>query len=450
MKHIAVIGAGMRGITGAILLRKAGYDVTLIEAAELPGGILLSKEWEGLYVDKGCHILDFSHEGSAQLYKEILTDKLHPVERRYRSINRGIASIDIAVPDMSRFPEYEQAAAIDSLLGRDIGTERSPTLKTFFNERYGNIAGDYIAECTRKMTGVDPHTLAPEAFALTPLMSRIRIGSDKKMRILKKNRELSDILAASNVSDVNELSSNNSMPFHRNYYPSERGMRGFCEAAAEYLRKIGISTNLSEVINAIRPYGHGLEISTQSEKVFRADMCYWSIPPAIFLNLIGQSNPTANFVTPWSMLIYAFKTDPAAISDILYSHDYSNQNLCFRGSTPGKYGRQTDLAGQTYVCAEVPAQTKSVPWRSAEENTDRVWSELKNMAIVDKSASYSGHRVEKLPVVLMLPKNGWYSADKALNSLLASYSPNIRFGNNSLLGKSAIVESVSRDLEDLI
>src|SRR5262245_29469901 len=42
-KHVAVVGAGIAGLTAAYELQKAGFRVTVIEAKDIPGGRMAEK-----------------------------------------------------------------------------------------------------------------------------------------------------------------------------------------------------------------------------------------------------------------------------------------------------------------------------------------------------------------------------------------------------------------------
>ncbi|MCI0605446.1 NAD(P)/FAD-dependent oxidoreductase [bacterium] len=56
-RHIIVIGAGMGGLTAALRLRSAGYDVTILEARNSAGGLASGHQKGGLTFDSGPYIL---------------------------------------------------------------------------------------------------------------------------------------------------------------------------------------------------------------------------------------------------------------------------------------------------------------------------------------------------------------------------------------------------------
>jgi phytoene dehydrogenase-like protein len=56
-RHVAIIGAGMGGLTAALRLARAGFAVTVVEARSGPGGLASGFEQEGLTFDGGPYVL---------------------------------------------------------------------------------------------------------------------------------------------------------------------------------------------------------------------------------------------------------------------------------------------------------------------------------------------------------------------------------------------------------
>src|ERR1044072_8967386 len=57
MTHIAIIGAGLGGISAAVRLAAAGHRITLIEKNALPGGKMNLVEAEGFRFDTGPSLI---------------------------------------------------------------------------------------------------------------------------------------------------------------------------------------------------------------------------------------------------------------------------------------------------------------------------------------------------------------------------------------------------------
>jgi len=451
MTNCLVVGAGMRGIVAAVMLRKAGHDVILLDGGDLPGGILCSKEWDGLYLDKGCHLLDFADAKSGRLFQEILGDAIHPVERRYASINRGLKSDGIAVPDMSLFPVKERTRAVHEIRAQARETEtQCNTLGEKLVRHFGETAGNYVSNCVRRISMHDPGELAPEAFETLRLVHRVRLGPDNEMEDLKSDPVLNERLAVASQTDPLRFYRHETPFTHRNYYPSRKGMHGFCEVVADYLRTVGVELRLTSRLNELLVCSSKVKAIVETGDKIEADLCYWSLPTSLFLRTIGVDDPLASYSRPVSMLLYYFRLRPEFVSDYTYIHDFTPERLCFRASAPGVYGRQTDRDGNTYVCAEIPVRAGTELWHTPEKETERIWEEMKDMDMVHRNGCFTAFRVEKLPVAFVLAGRGWGSAKSVHDSALATYKGSVLFGNSDTFGKTAIINAVESDLAELI
>ena len=58
MKHIAIIGAGITGITLASGLKKSGHKVKVFESQNRTGGVVQSKKINGFLLDFGANTLN--------------------------------------------------------------------------------------------------------------------------------------------------------------------------------------------------------------------------------------------------------------------------------------------------------------------------------------------------------------------------------------------------------
>ena len=73
MKKVAIIGAGISGLTAGIYLQKAGIPSEIYEKNQIPGGQCTGWKREGYFIDNCIHWLTGTREGSGlhELWKEV-------------------------------------------------------------------------------------------------------------------------------------------------------------------------------------------------------------------------------------------------------------------------------------------------------------------------------------------------------------------------------------------
>ena len=85
MKKIVVIGAGISGLSAGIYAARSGFDVTILEQHNIPGGLSTSWSRKGYYFEGGMHWLTGSKPGLPmnKIWKEVgaLQDN-NPIENR--------------------------------------------------------------------------------------------------------------------------------------------------------------------------------------------------------------------------------------------------------------------------------------------------------------------------------------------------------------------------------
>jgi len=92
-RSVVILGAGLAGLAAGYELRRAGHEVTLVEAQERPGGRVLTLRGfgEGLYADAGAARISDGHEltlGYARAFGLRLVP-FYPETGRFARVRRG-------------------------------------------------------------------------------------------------------------------------------------------------------------------------------------------------------------------------------------------------------------------------------------------------------------------------------------------------------------------------
>lgn len=447
----------MRGIVAAGILGRRGLKTTLVERHHALGGVMCSEPWGDLYIDKGCHLLDMGHTGSAELYTDILGQAMHPVERSYASWLGNARSDDMAVPDFSAGPPDLLASALDDIRTHvsaapslDTTDMNGATLTQAFAARFGRQVGNIMAQCAKKMTAIEPDELDATALATLPLLARCRLGSDDDMMRLKRSDSALDARLAVSSAYLTRVATDGAAALAvRNRYPSQRGMRGLCDAALRWLaEECGVDVLTRTVVEDLRVHDDGIEATLSGSRTINARHLYWAQAGARFLTAVGDEDPARGTSRPVSMALYAFKVKPSDVLDITYIHDFRPETVAFRHSSAGIYGRQYDADGLTYVCVEVPCTREQPAWTDPEPMSHVLWSEAQAVGLIKRNARFEDFQVERAPVTIVLPAVGSGPSLSQRDEALAHYENRVLFSDRAAFGKAAIVDAVTEDLDN--
>ena len=61
-KRVIIVGAGISGLTAGIYARRSGFDVTILESHNIPGGLSTAWKRKGYLFEGGMHWLTGSSE----------------------------------------------------------------------------------------------------------------------------------------------------------------------------------------------------------------------------------------------------------------------------------------------------------------------------------------------------------------------------------------------------
>ena len=152
MKPIAILGAGLAGLTAAAELRRRGLPVIVFEAGKSVGGMAASfKDAEGFCYDVGAHFV------SNRLAEALGTQGICRTVRRYGEAVLVGGRMRSHPFGLMAQPRFACDAVRAKLRSRPVGTAAE-----WFRARYGEALADAVAiPLAQAWCGAPAHTLSP-------------------------------------------------------------------------------------------------------------------------------------------------------------------------------------------------------------------------------------------------------------------------------------------------
>ena len=160
MIDVAVIGGGISGLSAAYELQRRGLQVRVLEAAERPGGVILTERFDGWVIDAGPDSILVQKPAGVSLCRElgiagrlVSTQKprtayvmrdgtLHPI------VEGSFLGFPVGVAALARSSLFTLGGklrmACEMLVPRGSGDDES--IATFVRRRFGEEAAEYLAD----------------------------------------------------------------------------------------------------------------------------------------------------------------------------------------------------------------------------------------------------------------------------------------------------------------
>lgn len=446
MKPWIVVGGGFQGIIAAALLLRRGKHVILLERAPFLGAVLSSHEQDGLFLDNGCHLFSNEDAETTDLCMEILQERVHVIDVRYASVTEGHRAEELAVADFSHLASLERARIILEV-AKAPGVTDQDNFSAVLNARYGATLAERLQAAVRKMTLREPENLAANTINKTPF-GRVSLTGQSFGNLLKTFGAFDTALAVPSQRDPMRFYPDAARKrSFRNFYPAEKGTKGFCLAAEKYLRAAGADIRLGRTIAALSESKGQITARTDDDQTIEAAGLVWALDPGQLAKTLWGADPLQQYAARVPMALYFFIVPAETDAGYTYIHDFSPSTRAFRVSSPGFYGQQKNAAGLSYLCAEVPVEMDSEIWQAPEKIQDEVWRQMIDlkMTTLDRPSSVI---VRKTPMSYPLNTPGYAAEHAGVTAKIGREYSRIALADPNIFGKVSIVRSLSARIEE--
>ena len=260
MERVAILGAGISGLSSAALLKEKGYKVQLFEASDQIGGLARSFQWHGFHCDIAPHRLFTRDKEAKERLLELVPMNRHQRRSRIFIADRIVRDPVNPVELMWRLPPRVSSRLVWGYLFKPKLPEDS--FENLALNKFGRGLYEFFFKpYTTKMFGVPPAEISVD-------------WGRQKLRV-------------SGLRDV--IRRNTKIFFREFHYPKQGGYGAICQALGDkvanetYLNSkvIGLETGEGRV-RAVRCERDG------KEERFECDRLISTLPATVLGRMLGH------------------------------------------------------------------------------------------------------------------------------------------------------------------
>ncbi len=383
--HVVVLGAGVCGLYAARTLAGRGARVTVLEKAEIVGGLAGGRERNGNHYDFGVHQL---HAFDAAIFEDIralMGDRLIPTQKaaliRYGD---GYRRYPLEFFDLlTGIPAWTLARAMAGLVAQQVVNRLRPgpppaNAEEALIQLYGRpLYGFFFRDFTHRYWGIPPAELSA-AFV------RSKMPRLSAVDVVKK------ALSRFGVKDDAGTAVESALRDETLWY-SRTGAREMPMALADAIAARGGEVRLNATVTAVVVDAQRTDDGARRIRAVRyvdgdgagheiaCDACLSTIPVSALVRALGDDAP-ADVRTAGAALrhkavaVYGLLVKKPRVLDAQYV--YYRDRIFHRIAEPSNSGMEVQPAGHTVVLVETTCDVGDDRWNGGDATRQRIVADM--------------------------------------------------------------------------
>ncbi|WP_429912305.1 FAD-dependent oxidoreductase [Glycocaulis sp.] len=417
MNEAVVVGGGPVGLVAAILLKRKGFAVTLLEREDALGGLMRSLPViDGFEFDNGTRF-------APRLGDAALDVELSPASGDWLEFNQllsgtffaGRLQEETAFADINGLPTGILQAVEEGYFNARNSADSHASVEDHVRDRFGAAALEHVFEpALAKITGLSSGELSPGVAGLYGL-SRLVMFTPERTRELKAD-PAHDARLAFHSRDEGAPSH----PDRVFRYPRRGGIGLWARRLEEIARAEGITIRTGTAAERVEPVsGGGVRLSLPGGEVLTTQKLVWSVPGALLLRAAGALPPGPPPRMTSGLTLFHFVVDRTFATDLFYITNYDPAFASYRVTLYPNVQGGPVREGQYHLSVEVILNAQ----RAEAPPSGVIADELVRMGVLAPGSRVLAEAVTHVRQGFPLPTPGLAAQLKTHGELLADIFP---------------------------
>ncbi len=379
MKNVAIIGAGVAGLSIGYLLSRNGMKVSVLEKESSIGGLARSFYYGDYVFDIGPHRFHTEEPSILAFIKEVLAENLVTILRssgvwifgKYHDwpLNRST---------IVKLPLGIMFGVLRDLLVKKVW--EGDSFEDYISNMYGKtLYEQFFKPYTEKFLHHPPNTIHSD-WAKT--------GIDRSVIDNRaKANTLTEVIKRAILPE----------PINTQFlYPLHGGISAFSQKLAEGIEKHNGQILTNTYVDKIEQNGNCLTQIAFNGTKLPIDMVIWTAPLPILCSLINLPKPDLHYL---SAICYNLEINGSPKRNYQWCY-YGQKEVVFnRISTPKMFSENNAPKGKTGINAEVTCMEGDAIWQEPEKLIEPVKEDIVKVKFIEKYKDIESIHIERIPNV---------------------------------------------------
>ncbi len=389
--HVAVLGAGVCGLYAARVLAGAGAPVTVLEKADVVGGLAAGHERNGNFYDLGVHHL---HAFDQEIFEDIsglMGDRLIPVQKSamirsgdgYRRYPLEFMDLLLGIPPLTLAHAVTGLGL--QLVKNKLNSFEPQNAEDALIQLYGRPLYEYFfRDFTHRYWGIPPA-------GLSATFVRRKMPRLSAVDVVRRSLGLAGLKEPKGAAVESALA-------EETLYYSPTGSRETPSALADFVRAHGGKVLLESLVVGVDTDEGRVRavyyVQDGQEMRLACDWCISTIPVPTLVRAFDPPPPppvlaAGDGLRFKALALYGFLVSRPRVLDALYV--YYRDRFFHRIAEPANSGMQVRPEGHTILLVETTCNVGDERWNGGAETIRRVVRDMESEGLITEDEIVETH-----------------------------------------------------------